>query len=95
MCWACELPMSPISTKGFDFHHRTYANLGNENLDDIVLLCRPHHRELSEIYKTNAKAEGVSLESWTYIYISVIRGSLGLKPIKESKIAKYMGDFNE
>jgi hypothetical protein len=24
-------------------HHRTYANLGNESLDDLVVLCKLHH----------------------------------------------------
>jgi hypothetical protein len=94
VCWACGDSM-PLNRKGFQFHHRTYKNLGNEDLNDLVLLCATHHRELEEIYKTNAKANGVSLESWTYIYISMIRIESGLKPIRESHIAQYMGAFDE
>jgi 5-methylcytosine-specific restriction endonuclease McrA len=31
------------STKRIEFHHRTYERLGNENLSDIVMLCRSCH----------------------------------------------------
>jgi hypothetical protein len=78
---------------GFNFHHMTYANLGNENLDDLIPLCSSDHRQLSNQYQTS-KATGVSLRDWTWIYISLVRFELGLKPIKESKIAQYMGEIN-
>jgi len=28
-----------------EYHHRTYKNMGNENLNDIIPLCRKHHGE--------------------------------------------------
>jgi hypothetical protein len=93
-CWACGEKMPP-NRAGFNFHHRTYANLGNENLDDIVLLCQPHHRELENEFKTNKKMSGVSLESWTWIYISLTRFTCGLPAIKDSNISRFMGAFNE
>ena len=94
MCWACEEPM-PADRSGFNFHHRTYANLGNENLDDLVLLCADDHRDLENTFKTNIKATGVSLESWTWIYISMLRLSKNLPAIRNSNISRFMGDFNE
>ncbi len=31
-----------------DVHHKTYKRLGHENMDDLVTLCRPHHRKIHE-----------------------------------------------
>lgn len=92
-CFACEEPM-PRSMAGFNFHHMTYANLGNENLDDLIPLCSSDHRRLSQEFNTT-KSAGVSLKAWTWMYISLTRSELGLKPIKKSKIAQYMGEFND
>jgi hypothetical protein len=92
-CWACEEPM-PMNMRGFNFHHRTYDNLGNENLDDLVLLCSSDHRRLSEEYEP-MKIHGMSLADWTWAYIALTRGELGLKKINESKIAKYLGEYND
>ena len=39
-CFRCRIPFGP----GFEFHHRTYKNLGCERLTDIVPLCRPCHQ---------------------------------------------------
>jgi hypothetical protein len=93
-CWACGEPM-PRNRRGFQFHHRTYANLGNENLNDIVLLCADDHRDLEKEFKSNKKMTGISLESWTWLYISLTRFDRGLAKIKESNIAQFMGEFNE
>ena len=29
-----------------EIHHRTYANVGNENLGDLQAVCRPCHRKI-------------------------------------------------
>jgi hypothetical protein len=34
--------------KNVDLHHRTYARLGEEHLDDLVPLCRTHHDQLHD-----------------------------------------------
>lgn len=91
MCWACEEPM-PRSRSGFNFHHRTYKNLGDENLDDLVLLCRADHHYLELEFKEKKKAAGVSIESWTWLFISMMRKAYKLPPIHKSKIAKYLVD---
>jgi hypothetical protein len=93
-CWACG-DEYPRDGYGFNFHHRTYKNLGNEDLNDIVLLCRADHRMLEEQFKEHRKMSKISLESWTWMYISMTRSDLGLPAITKSNIAKYMGAFNE
>jgi len=42
-CEACGKPW------GLQVHHRTYARLGNESLDDLICLCRECHRKLHGI----------------------------------------------
>ena len=93
MCWVCEKPM-PANKSNFNFHHRTYKNLGNESLDDLVLLCRFHHEELSLQFRV-VKKQRVSLEQWTWVYIQAQRIMLGLSFIQDSKIAQFMGAYNE
>jgi hypothetical protein len=31
--------------KGYDVHHKTYKNWGNENLNDLITLCRSCHEQ--------------------------------------------------
>ena len=38
-CWVCDAPRKP----GMHLHHRTYKNLGNEHLRDLVPVCGPCH----------------------------------------------------
>ena len=40
-CRVCHAP-------NVDLHHRSYARLGNEKLDDLVPLCRNCHDELHQ-----------------------------------------------
>jgi hypothetical protein len=93
-CWACG-DEYPHNGRGFNFHHRTYKNLGNEDLNDLVLLCQADHRMLEEQFKEHRKMSKISLESWTWIYISLTRLECGLPAIKNSNIKRYMGAFNE
>lgn len=48
LCYVCETANGP-----FDLHHRTYKNLGNERLMDLVLVCRDCHDAIHEIQRTN------------------------------------------
>jgi len=93
-CWACGEIMPP-DYYGFNFHHITYANLGNENLNDLVLLCKSDHRDLEKEYKILKQLTLISLAQWTWIYIAMSRANYKLPPINKSKIGKYLGAFNE
>jgi hypothetical protein len=42
---------------GCDVHHKTYKNWGNENLEDVEILCRPCH-EAEEAMKRAARVKG-------------------------------------
>ncbi|WP_341940346.1 HNH endonuclease signature motif containing protein [Microbacterium sp. LWH10-1.2] len=44
-CWVCDAPRS----KGMHLHHRTYKNLGNERLMDLVPVCPACHDLIHEI----------------------------------------------
>jgi len=35
--------ITDCSPEPLQVHHRTYANLGNEPLDDLIVLCKRHH----------------------------------------------------
>jgi len=35
--WKCP-------NEGTDVHHLTYENIGHETLEDVILLCRDHHK---------------------------------------------------
>jgi len=78
-CWACNLPWT-LNARGFNFHHVTYANLYNEKLEDLVLLCTDHHSEISDGW-IMAKGFRMSLELFTYMFICNYRVEKGL-PIK-------------
>lgn len=43
ICSCCEIP-----DKTLNLHHLTYENLGEENLDELSLLCTDCHTELHE-----------------------------------------------
>jgi 5-methylcytosine-specific restriction endonuclease McrA len=50
-CYSCHKSDIPL-----DLHHRTYKRLGNEHLNDLVLLCRECHgntHSLEKGLKTN------------------------------------------
>lgn len=47
-CWVCDAPRSP----GMHLHHRTYKNLGNERLMDLVPVCAACHKVIHQIAKT-------------------------------------------
>lgn len=42
-------------SRDFDLHHRSYARLGEEELFDLVALCRPHHDQLHELLDPNPR----------------------------------------
>jgi hypothetical protein len=42
------------NTTHLHVHHITYKRLGNENIDDLVTVCRQCHKELHDYYGKNA-----------------------------------------
>ncbi len=42
-------------SRDFDLHHRSYSRLGDEELFDLVPLCRRHHDQLHELLDPNPK----------------------------------------
>jgi hypothetical protein len=93
-CWACGRLM-PISRAGFDFHHRTYSNLGHENLNDLVLLCRTDHQLLSADWQKTKFIKGHCLRNETHMYIVNKRDLLGLSIKSNNPVMKYLGAFCE
>lgn len=84
-CWACDKKAS-FDYQGFNFHHRSYKNLFNETLDDVMLLCRHHHADLEQWLK-ELKPLGETVESWSVKYINVVRDDLQLS---KNKIARWL-----
>src|SRR5438105_2438826 len=55
VCVRCGKP-------GSDCHHKTYARFGNENLEDVELLCRSCHNSHHELTKKNKSQVGLARE---------------------------------
>jgi hypothetical protein len=93
-CWACGKPM-PSNRSGFNFHHRTYENLGHERLDDLVLLCMYDHEKLSKDWEIARQYRGNCLRNETYMYIVLNRDIRGLSTKKDNRVMQYLGAFCE
>ena len=93
-CWACGKLM-PANRSGFNFHHRTYKNLGHERLDDLVLLCMADHQQLSKDWEFSRKVTGHCLRNETHMYIVLNREIRGLSTKKDNRVMKYLGAFCE
>ena len=95
MCWACEKPMPMFDWSGFNFHHRTYKNIFNENLDDLVLLCQEHHKELSREWEVLKQIHGHCLHNQTHIFIVSKRHELGLSTKQNNFVMQSLGAYHE
>lgn len=51
ICAGCKTPWGA----GDHLHHRTYKNLGNERLMDLVPLCQPCHVKVHALYDSDPK----------------------------------------
>ena len=49
-CFACRR-----RAKVLHVHHMTYARLGREAMGDLIPLCVPCHKEVTQIYKRNRR----------------------------------------
>lgn len=53
-CQACGASWEP----GFHLHHRSYKRLGNERLNDFVMMCADCHRELHRRFREATAKRG-------------------------------------
>jgi len=64
--------------ESYDLHHHTYVRLGHEKFEDVVPICRQHHKSLHGAIKS-----GVSLtNAHTYVKMRYQAGQLGIKVTK-------------
>lgn len=56
-CFICAAPGKP----GMHLHHRTYKNLGNERLMDLVPVCPECHELIHAIHKSDPKWKVIGL----------------------------------
>lgn len=54
-CYGCELPWLTFN-QGMHVHHRTYKNLGNERLMDLIPLCQRCHSATHALIKTHHRS---------------------------------------
>lgn len=47
-------------------HHRTYANFGHEELDDLVPVCPTHHQEITDGWLEIRSRKGPKGTLWQY-----------------------------
>lgn len=90
-CWACDKPWA-FESRGFNFHHITYKNLFNEKLEDLVLLCAKHHRELEMLWIKDLPNKSKNRELMTYAFICSHRVHLGLSLSRVMPFMKEMID---
>jgi hypothetical protein len=48
-CYICWKPY--IANGSFDFHHKTYNNLGKERMIDVIILCRDCHQSTHNLVR--------------------------------------------
>lgn len=53
---------------GYDVHHKTYKNWGNEKLEDLITLCRTCHEQWHETEKTTRKSKSIGTRAiWSHL----------------------------
>lgn len=63
-CCHCNNP-------GYDVHHKTYRNWGNEPLRDLITLCRSCHDQWHSTQKGNGKSKAIGTRAmWNYLTTS-------------------------
>ena len=57
--------LCPCGGKATEVHHKTYDNVGKENLlTDLVGLCEPHHRDVHQWRNSNGANDAKAKEYW-------------------------------
>ena len=54
---------------GYDAHHLTYKNWGNENLEDLITVCRPCHDSIHEAQKGTRQSKSIGTRA-LYNYLN-------------------------
>lgn len=93
----CELCEKEVKV-GFHIHHKTYRNLGNENLEDLMFLCENCHQNLHSILRSHRNIDKPKkkrkLLSWRNIVL-VVFGFLLAIFLFRSDLIKIFLDFLE
>ena len=55
--YRCEKCGKQIKLSEANIHHLNYDNLGHEDLDQLLFLCRPCHEKIHGIHKEHKKAK--------------------------------------
>lgn len=79
-CYGCGRADGPK-----DVHHRTYDNLGNERLRDLVFLCRACHDRVHELHRNTP---GLSLWEATKAVRRELHPTHSAKALAERRIAR-------
>lgn len=84
--WASKSPKYCIVCKKIDFvpifHHRTYKNLGNERLMDLVLVCRDCHRIIHDNFNKNFSVKPRSTNIWKTTKLVARKGGADYPPTR-------------
>ena len=77
-CGSCNRPFQHY----FNLHHITYKNLGNEKLEDLIMLCSSCHRKLHDSLKEARRLNPyLKVETHTRRFLELMAISRGDKPI--------------
>ena len=69
-CYACKTAWQP----GFHLHHRTYANLGNEKLTDLVIVCQTCHDGIHKQQRATGESIWTATEYYREQLVKMPRG---------------------
>jgi len=82
-CYVCGV------TEKIHLHHRTYANIWNEDLDDLITLCNVHHSELHSLQNRF----NLMVEDATDVYLACA-GKVGFGELKKNRaLAKVAKEY--
>ena len=65
MCFICGIDGR------LNLHHTTYLTMGHESGDDLIWLCKPHHKKVHNLVKNS----GVSLKTAHLVLLDIIGSS--------------------
>lgn len=77
MCVVCD---ERWTERHGDLHHRSYDRLGRERFDDLVPLCRAHHRALHDLWDGSSAWRSLGRASATIGIIATLRRRENLAP---------------
>jgi len=60
--YRCEMCDKQIKLCDANIHHTSYKHLGDENLDELVFLCRDCHEKVHGVYKLRKLISGLNID---------------------------------